>query len=99
MQDNSEQMVKPSRCFCHIPIDDLKKWAFKKYVGHEQTMKLLAETDNEYEKELIVITALLDLDEETLENNLGHLTRPGCNLSKCRHFIKDWLVHMLEKRK
>jgi len=56
-----DQLVHPKQCFCHVPKEELKKWAVKRYCDHSSTMELLASTRDPHEKEIISIIALLDV--------------------------------------
>ncbi len=93
-----EQLTKKPRCFCKIPITDLEKWAYKKFVEGKNTMQLLADVENDYDKELITIIAMLDVDKEALDTMLGHESKNTCNLEMCRTRVRDWLLNILDER-
>ena len=39
-------LENPAHCFCQVPVDELKKWADKKYNEGLTTMDLLSSTDD-----------------------------------------------------
>jgi len=82
-----------------LPITDLEKWAYKKYVQGQDTLQLLAAADNEYDKELITIIAMLDVEKNSLDSMLGHQTKDTCNLEACRNKVREWLLKILDERK
>jgi hypothetical protein len=93
-----DTLTDQPRCFCKIPINDLEKWAYKKYVQGRNTLELYAEANNSYDRELISIIALLDVDNENLDRMLHHQTKPTCNLEECRKRVKGWLLNILANR-
>lgn len=98
MRDDVAQLKQKPRCFCQIPLTDLEKWAHKKYVDGKNTIDLLAETRSDYDKELVTIIAMLDVEKEKLDTMLGHAARSTCNLDMCRHKVREWLLHILDER-
>jgi len=99
MKENLERLAPKPRCFCKIPITDLEKWAHEKYVQGKNTLQLLDEAENDYDKELITIIAMLDVQEDSLDAMLGHQTKDTCNLDACRNTVREWLLKILDERK
>ncbi|MCP4042911.1 MAG: hypothetical protein GY731_13295, partial [Gammaproteobacteria bacterium] len=61
-----DQLVRPTRCFCEVPDDELRPWVVKRYIENRSTIELLNSTDSQHEKELISIVALLQVDDAVL---------------------------------
>jgi hypothetical protein len=85
----------PHRCFCHVPIGDLRRWARKRYVEHVPTMDLLAIAKTHSQKDAVGIVALLDLPDDEVIRMLAPLAKPGCHILACRDHVKQWLHGML----
>lgn len=92
--ENAAPFTQDPHCFCQIPLTDLKKWAYEKFVQKKTTAELLAMAQSDYECELATVVALLDVDSQTLNRVLCHRTRPNCNLEKCRTMVREWLIAM-----
>ncbi|MFW5751004.1 MAG: hypothetical protein ACOCZK_05080 [Planctomycetota bacterium] len=89
-----EILEKSTRCFCHIPIEELVYWARRRYVDGEPTTALLANAPSQRDRELICVIALLDVDAERLNKAIGHLAKPGCRLEACRRQLRAWLAEV-----
>lgn len=89
-----EILEKSTRCFCHIPINELVYWARRRYVHGEPTTALLANAPSQRDRELICVIALLDVEAERLNQAIGHLARPGCQLEACRRQVRKWLAEI-----
>jgi hypothetical protein len=98
METITKHLVKNPRCFCKVPLTDLEKWAHKKYIEGKNTLQLLQEARSEYDKELITIIAMFDVDSKTMNKMLGHQTKPSCNLEMCRSHVHEWLENIVEDR-
>ena len=84
----NNHLVHPNKCFCHYSKDELKKWAIKHYCKQYPTVDLLASTDDPHEKEVIIIVALLDVDEETMIKMMGNANQPDHHIIHCRDNIR-----------
>jgi hypothetical protein len=98
MNEEHTMLSKKPRCFCKVPLVDLEKWAYKKYVEGKDTLALMKETATEYDRELVTIIALLDIEPVVLNAMLGHETKPTCNLRICRERVRAWLMNIVENR-
>ena len=96
---HSDTMAKQPRCFCKIPITELMPWAYEKYIKGHTTVELLGRARTNRERELISIIAILDVEKKTLDEKLGHQTKPTCNLERCRKMVKQWLLAVVEEKK
>lgn len=85
---------RPAKCFCRLPMDQLAKWARRKYLDGRTTMELMAEAANSRERELVTVVALLEVEEHELDRLLHHATGPNCRLDKCRKLVRDWVKEM-----
>jgi hypothetical protein len=92
---SARELPMPHRCFCRVPIADLRRWARKKYVEQVPTMDLLAMAKTRRQKEAVSIVALLDLPDDQVIRMLTPLARPGCHILACRDHAKQWLRGML----
>jgi hypothetical protein len=101
MKPDQEQLKleKPKRCFCKIPPAELAKWMHEKYVNGLSTMELMQKATTPYERELVTIIAMLDVDNEQLDRMLNHETKPGCNLRHCRDAVKGLLLTIVNDKK
>jgi len=80
----TRHIVHPTHCFCQMPDADLRPWVIKRYVEGRSTLELLENTDDPYERELISIVALLDVDDETLLEIMGDVRLPQHHILHCR---------------
>lgn len=78
-----EGWMNPKQCFCHFQIDDLKKWARKRYCEHYSTVELLSLTEDSHEREIISAVALLDVDEQTMLKMMGDVNMPEHHILHC----------------
>lgn len=89
MEDSAhDHIFHIKHCFCHIPIDKLKKWAIKHYCEHYSTMELFASTDDPHEKEAISAVALLDVDEKDMLKMMGDVKKSEHHLIHCRENVR-----------
>jgi hypothetical protein len=84
-------IVSPSHCFCEIPDEELRPWVDKKYRDHRSTLELVQSTDDPRQKEIISIVALLDVDEETMIQMMGDVSKPTHHIIHCRQNVKHIL--------
>jgi len=85
----------PRRCFCQIPLRELKRWALLKYVEHASTVALLGLAKDRREREAVAIVALLDVPDDDVIQMMTPLTQPNCNVLDCRDHVRAWLRDML----
>lgn len=83
-----KHLFHPQHCFCHVPSDELKKWAVKHYCEHYSTVDLLESTNDPHEKEIISIVALLDVDEEMMIKMMGNVNKPDHHIIHCRERVR-----------
>lgn len=91
-----EDLTKPTHCFCQIPKKDLQHWFHKRYNEHHSTIYLLSHTDDPYEKEVISIVALLDLDDKIVTEMMGDVNKPEHHVLHCRKEIQS-MLHISEE--
>jgi hypothetical protein len=85
----------PTRCFCQIPLRELKRWATLKFVEHASTMTLLGLAKDRREREAVAIVALLDVPDEDVIRMMTPLAQPNCHVLECRAHVRSWLRDML----
>jgi len=78
----------PKHCFCQVPLEDLKKWAIKRYKEDYSTLELLKQTNDPHEQEVICIVCLLDVDDKTLLNMMGDVNLPEHHILHCRDNVR-----------
>jgi hypothetical protein len=98
-ENSSLKLEKPKRCFCKIPPSELVKWMHEKYVNNLTTMELMQKAATPFEREMVTIIAMLDVDEKELDRMLHHETKPGCNLKHCRDAVKKLLLTIVNDKK
>ena len=78
-------------CFCQIPLADLEKWFNKRYQQGVPTLELLAQARNAYDREVIAIVAMFELDDESVLQLMGDVNLPEHHILHCReHFRDTW---------
>lgn len=82
-------------CFCQIPLADLTKWFNKRYQQGVPTLELLAEASNAYEREVIAIVAMFELDDESVLQLMGDVNLPEHHILHCREYFRDTLQQCL----
>jgi len=87
----------PHRCFCQIPVRDLRRWAQLKYIEHASTLALLGLARDQQEREAVVLVALLDVSDDDLVRMMTPLTQPNCSVLACREHVRTWLRDMLTR--
>ena len=90
MTDQSDTIV-PTHCFCEIPDDELRPWVKKRYEEKQSTLDLIKSTDDPHQKEIISIVALLDVDEDTMLEMMGDVSKPAHHVIHCRENVKHML--------
>ncbi len=90
-------IVHPTHCFCQVSMDDLTKWAVKRYYENVSTTDLLKSTDDPYEKEVISIVSLLDIDDKTMFALMGDVNKPEHHIIHCRENVLDILKEVLKR--
>ncbi len=86
-----EHWKNPSRCFCQLPSEELKKWAIKRYCEHHSTMELLSSTSDPYEREQISAVALLDVDHQTMLQIMGGVDKPEHHIIHCLENLRKFV--------
>ena len=81
----------PKHCFCQIPDDELRRWAFKRYKEHLSTLELLNSTNDPHEKEVICVVSMLDVDEATMLDMMGDVAMPQHHIIHCRQKVRKIL--------
>lgn len=94
---NMKHLRHPTNCFCHIPIEDLKKWVLKRYKENIPTIELINLAQNEEEREIISVVALLDVDDATLLKMMGNVSLPEHHILHCRDNVKRIVAEMIEE--
>ena len=84
-------LVHPHHCFCQIPNDELQPWVKKRYGEQIPTVELIHSTDDQREKEIISIVALLDVDEKSMLKMMGDVDKPEHHIIHCRENVKHML--------
>jgi hypothetical protein len=84
-------LVHPTHCFCQIPDEELRPWVEKRYVEHRSTLDLLSSTNDPHEKEVIIIVALLDIDDQTMLEMMGDVDLPEHHILDCRRHVRKML--------
>jgi hypothetical protein len=97
-ENDQVKLERPKRCFCKIPPAELAKWMHDKYINNLSTMELMQKAATPYERELVTIIAMLDVDEKELDRMLHHETKPGCNLKHCRDAVKKLLLTIVHDK-
>ncbi len=86
-----DQLVRPTRCFCEVPDDELRPWVVKRYIENRSTIELLNSTDSQHEKELISIVALLQVDDAILLAIMRDVNQSKEHILKCREAVREML--------
>jgi hypothetical protein len=82
-------------CFCQIPLADLEKWFNKRYQQGIPTLELLAQAGSAYEREVITIVAMFELDDETALQLMGDVNLPEHHILHCREYFRHTLQQCL----
>ena len=89
---DGESSARRPRCWCEqYDLTDLTKWAYRRYVEGQSTLSLLRRARPPYERDLVRIVSMLDVDEAELDRALGHESKPTCKLRLLRDHVKRWL--------
>ena len=88
-------ILRPTRCFCQIPVHELIGWARRKYLDRLSTIQLLAMAKDPREREAVGIVALLDIPDADVLLLMTPWTQSHCNVLACRDHLRDWLHAML----
>ena len=90
-KNHIDHTLKPEKCFCQIPGDDLQKWAEKRFYENRETIDLLSEAKSDYEKEIVSIVSLLDIDDTTMIEMMGDVDKPTHHILECRRNVRELL--------
>ena len=85
------ELIRPRHCFCQVPDKELLPWVEKRYRQQIPTVDLIHSTNDPHEKEIISIVALLDVDDESLLEMMGHIEKPEHHILHCRENVKRML--------
>ncbi len=91
---NIEHPIHPKKCFCQIPMKELKKWADKRFKDGIPTVELIDHANNDEEREIISIVALLDVDDQTLCEMMGDADLPEHHIIHCRENVKKRIMEL-----
>lgn len=89
---NLDHIPRPSKCFCQLDLDLLKKWSEERYVKNRPTMELLSEASDKKDREAIAVVALLDADDKQLLEMMGDVNRADHHILHCRKMTKRMLA-------
>lgn len=84
----------PSKCFCQIATERLRKWAIERHINQRSTLELLNSASNPDDREAISIVALLDADDETVLSMMGDVDLPDHHLLHCREKVRQLLQEL-----
>jgi hypothetical protein len=87
-----DHLPRPSKCFCQLDLDLLKKWSTQRYVQNRSTIELLSEAGDKKDREAISVVALLDVDDEQLLEMMGDVNRSDHHILHCRKMMKKMLA-------
>lgn len=91
---NIEHPIHPKKCFCQILMKELKKWADKRFKDDIPTVELIDHANNDKEREIISIAALLDVDDQTLCEMMGDVDLPEHHIIHCRENVKKMMMEL-----
>jgi len=86
----------PTKCFCQISSERLRKWIIERYIRNRPTIDLLDSVSDPLDKEAITAVALVDTDEGTLLAMMGDVDLPDHHILHCRENAKK-LIEELKK--
>ena len=93
---NFKHLPHPTKCFCQIPPETLKKWIVERYIKNRSTIDLLGSVSDPLAKEAITAVALVDTDDSTLLEMMGDVDLPDHHILHCRENAKK-LIEELKK--
>lgn len=91
-----KHLPHPTKCYCQIPVETLRKWIVERYIKNRTTIDLLGSVDDTLAKEAITAVALVDTDDETLLEMMGDVNLPDHHILHCREQVKK-LIRELKK--
>ena len=86
----------PTKCFCQIPSETIRKWIIERYIKNRSTIDLLGSVSKPLDKEAISAVALVDADDSTLLQMMGNVDLPDHHILHCREQAKK-LIEELRK--
>ena len=92
-----DHLQHPSRCFCQIPLQELKVWFERHYVQGIPTVELLGSAATAHEREVISIVALFELDDLVVLKLMGDVNLPEHHILHCREYFRAKLYECLAK--
>lgn len=93
---NLKHFPHPTKCYCQIPIETLRKWIIERYIKNRTTIDLLGSVSDTLAKEAITAVALIDTDDDTLLEMMGDVDLPDHHILHCREQVKK-LINELKK--
>ncbi len=93
---NLKHFPHPTKCYCQIPIETLRKWIIERYIKNRTTIDLLGSVNDTPAKEAITAVALIDTDDDTLLEMMGDVDLPDHHILHCREQVKK-LINELKK--
>lgn len=77
-------------CLGDYDFDNIAFYARKRFVEGHNTIDLLQQAKSTREKEEIALVAMMDLDDETVQNLQLYCKHAGkCQITNCRELIKQ----------
>ncbi len=83
-----DHLSHPTKCFCQISTEIIRKWVIERYIKKRSTMELLDSVSEPRDKEAISVVALLDADDSTLLQMMGDVDLPDHHILHCREEAK-----------
>ena len=91
-----DHLVHPTKCFCQIPSELIRKWVIERYVKNRSTIELMDSVSDPCDKEAISAVALLEADDSILLQMMSDVDLPDHHILDCREQAKK-LVDELKK--
>lgn len=88
------ELPRPTRCYCQVPLENLRFWLARRVRGSKTTMDLLAEAETPEEREEIGIVALLDVDDATFVDVMSSVGLPTEHMLACRAELREILSEL-----
>ena len=91
---NFTHLPHPTKCFCQIPPEILRKWIIERYIKNRSTIDLLGSVTDMLAREAITVVALVDSDDEILLEIMGDVNLPDHHILHCREHAKKLIVEL-----
>jgi len=89
-----KHVENPSKCFCQIPAEKIRRWLVERYVNNRETLELLNVAEETIDKEAILAVALIDVDDHSLLQMMGDVDLPDHHILHCREETKKILIEI-----